>query len=486
MIAAAALAAVALAAAPPDPCAPVPPEATPDPAAAALYRAVGDEQRRAGSADTATAAYRDALARDPSDGRSRAALAALCEAAKHEGAFQRGLARMESGDRPGAIAAFEEARAAGPDASAALLEGICWYELGDDGRARPLLAEAEGDPAHRESARFFLGLVALRGGRSREAAALLASSATDRRLGPMAMDLARLARREGRVVLSVLLDGGWDSNVDLTPDLAGQPASAGDTSTGVTALARVAPGGDTGPYLTATATWRNQARYDALDVLGGGVFAGWQAGHAGRYLLGEAGWEYRALGGEPYLSAPRLLGTARLDLGDAASGGVTYLARWERFLPAYFARYDAAEPGADVGYSGLRHFAEADVTWDLARARSSATVAWHGGWDAAHDPALAWGEHGPRAALRLALSRDVRLGLDAAFTWRAYQAFDPALGALRADRYLDAAAVLERDLGDRWTLRASLVARKAFSNVPDFAYTRIVPTLGIAWTAGLL
>ncbi len=474
MIALAALAALALAA-PQDACAPVEPSGEADAAAAAEYRAVGDAERAAGSSDTATAAYRAALARDREDAHARAALEALCAESRRAGAFERGLARMQSGDRRGAVAAFEEARAAGRDLSATLLEGVSLYELGEDDRARPLLDEAEADPAHRESAAFFLGLIALRAGRPDEAVALLQASATDRRLGPMAMDLARLARRQGRVVLSVLLDGGWDSNVDLTPDRAGLPANAGDGSGGVTALARVAPYGDSGPYLTGTAVLRNQQRYDALDMLGAGVFAGWQAGRAGRYLLGEAGYEARQLGGAPYLSAPRLLGSARLGLGEVATAGLTYMARWETFRPA-----------ADQGYSGLRHFAEADLTWDLAGDhRSTAALAWHAGYDSARDPSLGWWEQGPRLALRLALSRDARLGLDGAYTWRAYEAFDPALGAARADRYVDVAGVLEYDLADRWTLRASVTGRKAFSNVPDFAYTKVVPMIGIAYTVGL-
>ncbi len=473
MIAAASLAA-ALALAAPDPCAPIEVSGTPDPSAAESYHAVGDAERAAGSRDTAAAAYRAALSRDPADSRSRAALALLCAEQARDGAFQRGLRRMEAGDRREAVAAFEEARARGGDRSAALLEGICLYELGEDERARPLLAEAEAEPAHRDAARFFLGLVALRAGRSADAVALLEASASDHRLGPAALDLARLARRDGRVVLSLLFDAAWDSNVDLTPDRSAGVAGQGDASGGATALLRVAPYGDTGPFLRGTAVLRDQARYDALDLGGGGLAAGWQAGRGGAYLLGEASWEYRNLGGAPYLSAPRLLGAARLDAGRGRSAGVAYFARWESFLPA-----------SDSGYSGLRHFAEADVTAELGL-RASATLAWHGGLDATHDRSLGWWEQGPRALLLLPLGPDARLGLEVAYTWRTYSAYDPALGAVRDDQYADLSAVLEHELGDRWTLRASVAVRKAFSNVPDFEYTRIVPMIGVAYTAGIL
>ncbi len=473
MIAAASLAA-ALVLAAPDPCAPAQPSGAPDPGAAEAYRAVGDAERDRGSRDTAAAAYRAALSRDPADGRSRAALAALCGDQGRDGAFQRGLRKMEAGDRRGAVAAFEEARAGRRDPSAALLEGICLYELGEDARARPLLAEAEADPEHRDSARFFLGLMALRAGRSAEAVALLEASAADHRLGPEAMDLARLARREGRLVVSVLLDAGWDSNVDLAPDRSAGAARIEDASTGATALVRVAPYGDSGPFVRATAVMRDQVRYDVLDLGGWGAAVGWQAGRGRDYVLGEGSWDYRDLGGAPYLSAPRLLGAIRHDTGRGVSAGLTYFARWESFLPT------------DVqGYSGLRHFAEADVTRQLGR-RASGTLAWHAGLDAARDRSLGWVEQGPRAALRLPLGRDARVGLDLAYTWRRYSAFDVALGAQRDDRYADLAASLEYELAARWTLRASLGARRAFSNLPDFVYTRFVPLVGIAYTVGIL
>ena len=64
---------LALALAAVDPCAPVQP-VPPDPATAQAYREVADAELAAGSRDSAAAAYRDALARDPSDEASRAAL----------------------------------------------------------------------------------------------------------------------------------------------------------------------------------------------------------------------------------------------------------------------------------------------------------------------------------------------------------------------------------------------------------------------------
>jgi tetratricopeptide (TPR) repeat protein len=455
-----------------DACGPLTPLARPDPEGAAAYREVGDAERAAGSYDTAAAAYRAAAERDPSDARARAALSAVCAERGTEGAYRRGLRLMDAGDREGAVAAFEEARAHGRDRSASLLEGINLYELGEDARARPLLAEAEGDPAHREAARFFLGLLAMRAGRTDDAAALFEASAADRRFGPAAADLARLARRDGRVVFSMLVDGGWDSNLDLTPDGAGAPQA--DAAAGLAALVRVAPWGDSGPFLRAAGQLREQTRYDAFDLAGGSVAAGWQTGRAGRYLLGEAGWDYRYLGGAPYLSAPRLLGAGRLAVGTGGSVGLTYVARWEDYLPQGIA-----------AYSGLRHLAEADATLPLTD-RAVLVLAWRGGLDVTRDPTLGWWEQGPRLGVRVPLGRDTRIALDLGYDWRTYDHYDAALGAARADRFLDAAAVVERELGDRWTLRASLAVRRATSNVPAFVYTSVIPSVGIAYTIGLL
>ena len=138
-----------------DPCAPVVPAATPAPAEAAVYRAVGDQERAAGSADAAAVAYRDAAALDPADAASRKALQALCrQPAARADPFEAGLRRMEAHDWRAAAESFGEARRATGDRSAALLEGICRYNLGEDAEAAPLLRTAEGRPEHRDLARF--------------------------------------------------------------------------------------------------------------------------------------------------------------------------------------------------------------------------------------------------------------------------------------------------------------------------------------------
>jgi tetratricopeptide (TPR) repeat protein len=468
----AALAAALVLAAPPDPCAPVERAAAADPALAAVYRAVGDGERAAGSPDAATAAYRAAAANDPGDTGVRQALAALCDERRAD-PFEAGVRLMQAGDRRGAIAAFERARPGADASSAALLEGVCLYEEGDDAAAEPLLRQAEADPAHRENARFFLGLAALRAGRSADAEDLLALSARDPSLAPFAGDLVRSARRSGRLVFSFVAESGWDSNVDLTPDVASRVADGVGV---MTAAAELRPLGESGPFLRALGNWREQARYNALDMRSVGGAAGWQGGHGRRYGLLEYGYDYRDLAGAPYLSAHRLLGAGRLELGPRVSAGASWLTRFETF-----------EPADDAPYSGTRHVLEADLAWSLGP-RTTLTTAWHGGRDVARDPTLSWWENGPRAALRFQATRATRLGFDAGLAWRNYDADHASASPppARRDVILDVGALVERDLGDRWTVRASATVRRQSSNDPSFTYTKLVPMVGIGYTAGVL
>jgi tetratricopeptide (TPR) repeat protein len=139
---------------------------------------------------------------------------------------------MDDRDWRGAAAAFQAARKGDAGPSAALLEGICRHELGEEDEAAALLREAAAYPPHREEAQLYLGLVALRTGSSSEAAALFESASANPALEHAAADLARLARRDGRLVLSVFAESGWDSNVNLAPSGTpiGPPTSDGATA----------------------------------------------------------------------------------------------------------------------------------------------------------------------------------------------------------------------------------------------------------------
>jgi tetratricopeptide (TPR) repeat protein len=461
------LASLALAAV--DPCAPVEPAAVRDPGGAAAYRAVGDAERAAGSPRTAAMAYRAALARDPSDSASGRALREICREAASP--FDRGMARMNAGDLRGAVGAFREARARGPDPSAALVEGVCHYELGENVEARAALREAATAPAHREAADFYLGLIALQEGDGGEAARLLDAAATNPGFAPVASDLARLARRSGKLVFSLLAESGWDSNAQLAP--GGTPIStSSDGSLAGTATGLYRPLGESGPYLRATGLYRGQARFGDLDFGGVSGAAGWQLGHAERGLLAEYDYDYRLLGGSPFLSAHRLLVGGWVPAGPLTLGA-SYLARFESYPADLYAPF-----------SGTLQRAEATLALRLGRSGRIA-LGYHLARDGVDQSPLSWTEHGPGAELRVALARRVRLTVTAAVSLRDYDALDPALGLTRSDRYVDAAALLEWDVGDRFTLRFSADGRKAFSNAAAFDYTRVAPTLGLAYVFGM-
>lgn len=455
----------------PDPCAPVEPAAAVDQSIAATYRAVGDEERAAGNLETATLAYRSALAADPGDAGTRSALAELCrqrDTASDQ--FQKGLALLEAGDAGGAVAAFDAARQRGADPSTSLLEGIADYERGDLDAARPRLLEAATDPAHRDAASFYLGLISLQRGASAEAAAFLDAAAANPGFAPAAADLARLARRDGTLVLSALVETAWDANAALAP--GGTPISSSNDGAGAFTLGGLyRPWRDSGPYLRGLASYRKQARFGEIDFGGVSAAAGWQLRRAGAGLLGEYQYDYRALGSASYLSAHRLLAAGWFAWGDLTLG-LSWFAQLQSYLASLYQPFD-----------GVYQRAEASARLPIADAWLE--LAYRVARDGAQQQNLAWLEHGPRASLRWTLSPKARLGFDAGLTFRSYSAVDPTLSLQRADVYLDGAAFAEWDLSQQWTLRAALVGRRATSNAAAFSYMSIAPTLGLAWVVGL-
>jgi tetratricopeptide (TPR) repeat protein len=454
----------------PDACAPVVPLPR-DPASAAAYLAIAGEERAAGRADSATAAYRTALALDPSGTGAATSLAELCQAQRREDDFNVGLAMMRAGHCPAAVAPLHAARALG-DRAAALLEGICLYRAGEDAQAEDALREAEGDPDTRASARLFLGLLLLRRGQTAEASPLLDSAASDPLLAPLARGLSRDARRAGRLVFSTLTEVGWDSNVDETPGTSLTPSGAGDAFARATGTVTAAPWGERGPYARASASWRGESEEQSLDLLGGGAALGAQLGEARRSLLLEYAWDGRRLGGRPYLSANRLLAEGRLGLGPAWSAGASYALRGEAF------RGDVSD------YSGVFQTSQLDVTTALG-GWARLTAALQGSLDRARQTPLSYRELGPLLQAAVSFGSRTRLSLEAAYTRRIYDADDPGLGVRRADGYLDGAARLEVDLSACWTAQLAVAARRASSSAPELRYARVVPTLGLGWTYGV-
>jgi hypothetical protein len=467
-----------------DPCAPVALAATPDPEAAAAYRQAGDDERAAGGIESATVAYRAAAALDLRDAASRHALGALCtQVQTRADPFRAGLAQMEAHQWQAAAASFRQARRSSGDPSAALLEGICDYQLGDDAAAEPLLRLAEARPEHQDLARFYLGLVALRAGAAPRAAALFAEASANPVLGALAADLSRLTRQDARLVLTFLAEAGFDSNVTLAP--AGASTSTGGTGGmmgggtmsgeglyGLAASALYRPFGPSGAYLRGEGFLRQQPRLGAYDVGGVGAALGWQLVRGGDGLLAEYAYAFRTFGGSPYLSANRLTGAGWL-----SAGGLTWSARYAGQLEDY--RSSTLD-----GFSGVLHHGELRVALPFATSGWMA-LTYGGSRDAARLAIASYTEHGPKLDVRLLLSSRLRLGASAGVTLRAYDAKDAVIGVTRSDRYLDGSVLAEFDLASGWTARCSVEGRKAFSNAAAFEYDKLVPMIGIAWQMGL-
>lgn len=461
------LAALALGAA--DPCAPIVPAASPDPASAAAYRKVGDAEEARGDRDTAALAWRTAASLDPSDRASRAALARLC-AAPAPDRFRDGLARMDAGDLRGAIVDFRAARARRDDPQVALLEGICHYELGEDGEAEPLLRDAASAPGDADLANLYLGLVALRSGATTRAASLFDAASASAAVAPVATDLARAARGEGPWTLTIATSTGWDSNVNLAPPGAALPREA----SGLWAVAGTGtwrPRGSEGPYLRAEGLLDQRPQATGYGAAGGDLAGGWQLRLGAVAGLAEYDFGYRTLGGSPFLSSHRLLASAWTVVG-GATVAATYLARFESYA------------GGFSPFSGTVQAGELRTSFAVGP-RARLALAYGVGDDAiwsATYPYLSFFEHGPRAELRLLVRRNVRLGADVAATFRRYAGVDPYVHARRADTYLDGGALVEWQVAPRWTADVALRGRVALSNVSGYGYDKLVPTVGLAYT----
>jgi hypothetical protein len=197
---------------------------------------------------------------------------------------------------------------------------------------------------------------------------------------------------------------------------------------------------------------------------------GWQVRRPGRALALQYDAAVRALGGERYLVAHRVLASALA--GRRVTFGVAASARLEDYAGAY-ADFSGvllrgeARLGLPVG-SAARLGLGYGVSRDLAEAED-----------------LSFLEHGPRTDLWIALGRRVRLGLEAGAALRAHGAADALLGEVREDVLLDGTATAEWDLGASLTLRLALHARRNVSTIDALEYEKLVPSLGLLWVTGL-
>lgn len=455
-----------------DPCAPVVPAPSPDPAAASEYRAVAEAEQAAGASDTAAAAWQKAAALDPADRAAPDALAALCKVGAAKGAKGDPVdaaIRLMDADRYGEAAQLlRSARRARPGADAALLEGISRYELGEDAEAARLLREAEADPEHRDTARLYLGLLALRGGSALEAASLFDAAAGNPSLATIAADLSRSARWDAPLLLSLRLDGGWDSNVSLAPTGGKGMASNGDAVAGLSAVALGRPFGANGPFVRGAGALQQFARLDAYDFTSWEAAAGWRRWRGGTGVTAEYSFADRTLGGDAYLQTHRLLASGAVALGTVGLSG----AWWGR-------REDYGTSWSS--FSGWAQHGDGRATVALG-ARARLGLGWGWGRDDAEALALSWKEHGPRADVRVVLGPRTRLAVEGGFTSRRYSGYAvvPTGASLRlTEQVVDGAAALEWDLGPRTTLRFSLLGRWSNSNYNPFDYDKVVPSAAI-------
>ncbi len=356
-----------------------------------------------------------------------------------------------------------------PSPALALLEGICHVELGEDALAEPLLRQAETSAEQREAARLFLGILRLRSGDAAGAAALFDAAAGAPGFSRTAADLGRLARRDGKLVLSLLADAAWDSNVTLAP-LDGSPGPGSDAAAGIAAAALWRPLGPSGPYARASGSLQRQLELGDYDFTALDAAAGWQHQARSLSLAAEYDLASRTLGGEAYLTAHRLL--ASLVLGRRTTLAAIYSARLEDY---------AGEFG---DFSGVVHRGELRMGLPLGT-RARLGLSYLAARDLADADDLSYLEHGPRADLWVVAAPRLRLGLEGGATLRRHDRADPTLGVVRDDVVADALAVAELDLGAHLTARLAVQARRAYSSSSSWEYSKLVPSLSLLWVTGL-
>jgi hypothetical protein len=245
----------------------------------------------------------------------------------------------------------------------------------------------------------------------------------------------------------------------------------GDGLYDVAAAALWRPSGADGPFLRAGGALHRYFRQDGYDLATLEAAGGWQLAGGGKGLVGEVGYRGQRFGASPYLQAGRAAATGWL-----ASGDLVWSATWSGALQRYAAAFDA--------FSGTLQRLEGRAAWTFGP-ESWLALAYGAGWNSARTGIVSYLDQGPRLELRVALGPRQRLGLDAAFTWRRYGAFDSALGARQATTFLDGSAFLEWDLANRWTARLAVDGRSADSNVAASSYTRLVPVVGLVYAFGM-
>jgi Tfp pilus assembly protein PilF len=433
----------------------LPPQADPlDPAAAQAYLAVAQEELASGETQSALDALRKALQHAPGDEALRTQFQTLCAQVPSPVTFDEGMRLYQEGEYGRAATVFAQARARSPSAELSMMEGICRYELRDDEAARRLLRQALGSPDTADSARLFLGLLALRRGDGTSAAANfnVVSDRTDSPLRTEALSLLRIARQSGRLVLTVLAQGGYDSNSDLLPDGASSlPVTSGSPAVDVSVAMLIRPEGESGPYARVIGTLRKDllpATFEQASVLAG---AGWQQGPNARHIAASYDFELNESGGELFFLSHRLGLMGRYSEG-ALGVGLGASSRWVSYRLPGFEPWSALrlEPLVEGRVRLGRHLVRLSARYTRALARESA-----------------YSFHAPGVELAGILDfTPLRFLLEPMFETRSYDAVDPNLGVARAETTVGATAGIEWDLGDRWTAQAAFSLRHTLANAP--------------------
>jgi hypothetical protein len=425
-------------------CAVPEPASARDPEESRAYSDVGDEARATGDLRVAAIAYRNALALDPENAQARAALTAVCR----------------DGD--------------GGDDGAALLDAVARYRAGDRGAARTQLARvARGSGPSASGAHFFLGLLALDAHDVRTAIRELELARMDPEYSELARALLRLARRDGRLAIALLIEPELDTNPQLLPDtppagaLTGAPASDEALVTAATITGRPRPW----LAIRNALTWRNQRRESTLDFVGENLqLAAERAGRRDRIAV-RYDLDYDLLDGARYLIAHRAGVGYRRD-GRAGAVVASYAVRRRDYARdserAFTGWVHAGDAGAIVPVGGgatldARVTAERELTADASFTSSSAGI---------------------RLALRTRSTAPVRLTAGAALGYASYDRAQPD-GQIRRDVVLQATAELEIDLGDHVVAVAGASAAHNTSPIEDFRYTKLVARCGLAFALGV-
>ncbi len=439
----------------------------PDEALAAVYAAVAQEEERLGALTAAAAAWRSAAALSIPGGVCDLALSRVCGEAQARLDFEAGLERFKAGDCHAALPRMQAARSGTETTAAALLEGICDYELGDDASAITALEAAHAMPELQGTADLYLGLVALRRGDDPHAAQKLhaAAQGPTEGLRSLAAELLATVDTHQRLKIEGSIEGGYDSNATQLAYATALPGGGNDGFGAATVGAHLHPWGTNGPFLSVGGGYRKYVRLAQSDVGLGTGSVGWQLATQRTWASLDYGVDFISVGATPWLLRNR--GTARL------------LLAIDRFAVSaeYVLGYDALQRIEAQGYTGFRHSARLAVAIRLG----AHTLELSGLLIRSLAVAVERASVEPGAELRWTVRPGARweLSLAAGARVRNYDAVDADLGVARAELQLDGQLRADFELTQNLALFALVEDREVFANVAALSYTRVSGSAGI-------